>query len=374
MSARGGTGIDALVVGIGFAGASVARVLADAGWRVHLIDRRDHIGGNAYDALDEHGVLVHRYGPHIFHTNADRILAFLTRFTAWRRYEHRVLAKVAGQLLPFPINRLTINRLLGLELDEQGVAAHLARVREPRERIVTSEDVVLASVGRALGDAFYRGYTRKQWGVDLAKLSASVVARVAARTSDDDRYFTDKHQCMPADGYTALFRRMLDHPRISYATGVDFAEVRGALRWRELVYTGRIDAYFGYCYGRLPYRSVEFRHEHLPGIAQFQPVGTVNYPNDFAFTRITEFKHLTGQVHRGTSIVREFPSADGEPFYPIPAPDNDALFRKYAVRAAACKHVTFVGRLAQYRYYNMDQSVGAALSAAVKLCRALAAA
>ncbi|HUH94250.1 MAG TPA: UDP-galactopyranose mutase [Casimicrobiaceae bacterium] len=376
MSADAGRGrpeIDALVVGIGFAGATVARVLADAGWRVHMVDRRKHIGGNAYDALDEHGVLVHRYGPHVFHTNADRILAFLTRFTAWRHYEHRVLAKVDGQLLPFPINRTTINRLLGLDLDEGGVAAYLARVREPRARIVTSEDVVLTSVGRTLGDAFYRGYTRKHWGMDLSQLSASVVARVAARINDDDRYFTDKHQRMPAEGYTALFRRMLDHPRISYATEVDFADVRSSLRWRELVYTGPVDAYFDYCYGRLPYRSIDFRHEHLPGVAQFQPVGTVNYPNDFAFTRITEFKHLTGQVHCATSIVREFPSAEGEPFYPIPTPENDALFRRYAARAAASRHVTFVGRLAQYRYYNMDQVVAAALAAAAKLCRSLAA-
>ena len=364
--------LDVLVVGMGFAGLTAARVLADAGFRVHLVDRRNHVGGNAFDTTDAHGILIHPYGPHIFHTNADRIIEFLSQFTGWRHYEHRVLAKVDDQMLPLPINRTTINRLYGLDLDEQGVRDFLARVREPRDRLVTSEDVVLASVGSDLCAKFFRGYTRKQWGLDLSELSAAVVARIPVRTNDDDRYFSDKYQFMPDQGYTAMFRHMLDHRLITYQTGVDFAEIRNEVSYRWLLYTGRIDTYFDYCYGRLPYRSLEFQHEHLSTVDWFQPVGTVNYPNDFEFTRITEFKHLTGQSHPGTSIVREFPRPDGEPFYPVPRPENEALFKKYEARAAVCERVTFVGRLAQYRYYNMDQVVGAALAVTSRLMPLLA--
>jgi UDP-galactopyranose mutase len=364
--------IDVLVAGMGFAGSTCARVLADAGLRVHLVDRRPHIGGNAFDTTDAEGVVIHPYGPHIFHTNADRIVDFLSRFTAWRPYEHRVLARIGDQLLPVPVNRTTINRLYGLDLDPQGIADFLERVRVPCARQLSSEDVVLARLGSDLAEKFFRGYTRKQWGLELSELAASVVGRIPVRTDDDDRYFSDIHQCMPADGYAAMFRRMLDHPLITYGTGVDFVDVRGALEYRWLVYTGRIDAYFDECYGALPYRSLEFRHEHRPGVARFQPVGTINYPNDHEFTRITEFKHLTGQAHPGTSIVYEFPRDEGEPFYPVPRPQNEALYKKYEARAAACANVTFVGRLAQYRYYNMDQVVGAALAAAGRLIPQLA--
>jgi UDP-galactopyranose mutase len=365
------TSVDVLVVGMGFAGATSARVLADGGHRVHLIDRRPHVGGNAYDTPDAHGVIVHPYGPHIFHTNSDRILAFLSRFTVWRPYAHRVRAKIGEQLLPIPINRTTINRLYGLALDEQGVAAHFERVREPRDPVRTSEDLVLASVGPDLCDKFYRGYTRKHWGLELSELPAGVAARIPVRTSEDDRYFNDRHQCMPADGYAAMFRRMLDHPRISFATATEFAVVRNALHYRHLVYTGAIDAYFDFRCGALPYRSVDFRHEHLPGVERFQDVATINYPNDHAYTRITEFKHLTWQAHPGTSIVREYPRAEGEPFYPIPGPGNERLFKRYQEAAEALPDVTFVGRLAQYRYYDMDQVVGAALVAAERVAAKL---
>jgi len=356
-----------LVIGAGFAGSVVARELADAGRRVHVIDKRPHIAGNAYDEYDAHGVLIHNYGPHIFHTNSERIFEYLSRFTAWHPYEHRVRAVLDGKTYPFPINRDTLNQLYGLNLDEAGAAVFLERVREPRDPVLTSEDVVLNSVGRDLYEKFFLNYTRKQWGLEPSQLKAGVAARIPVRTNTDDRYFTDTFQVMPKDGYTKMFEAMLDHPNIRVELGVDFEDVRDSLRPAHLVYTGPIDAYFRYCYGRLPYRSLRFEHAHLPGVQRFQEVGTVNYPNDFGYTRITEFKHMTGQQHSGTSIVREYPQAEGDPYYPIPRAENEALFQRYEALAAREKNVTFVGRLAQYKYYNMDQVVGAALAAAKQI-------
>lgn len=352
---------DYLIVGAGFAGSVCAEQLAAAGHRMLLIDKRPHIGGNAHDCRDEHGVLIHPYGPHIFHTNAKRIFEYLSRFTDWRFYEHRVLAQVEGQLYPIPINRTTINRLYDLDLDEAGIATFIEQAREPRDPIRTSEDVVLNSVGRDLCEKFFRGYTAKQWGMDLSELSAGVAARIPTRTNDDDRYFGDSFQFMPAQGYTALFERMLAHPNIETRLSTDFEDIKGQVEWRHLIYTGPIDAFYGYRFGKLPYRSLRFEHEHLPE-DRHQPVGTVNYPLTEAFTRITEFQHLTGERASGTSIVREYPCAEGDPFYPIPRPDNEALFKRYEELAKAEADVTFVGRLAQYRYYNMDQVVGAALA------------
>ncbi|MCO6441662.1 MAG: UDP-galactopyranose mutase [Nitrococcus mobilis] len=356
-----------LIVGAGYAGSVVARELADAGRRVLVIDRRPHIAGNAYDEHDDHGVLVHRYGPHIFHTNGERIFKYLSRFTEWRAYEHRVRSVVDGVRYPFPINRDTLNRLYGLELDEQGAAAFFERVREPREPVRSSEDVVLSSVGRDLYEKFFLNYTRKQWGLEPSQLKAGVAARIPVRTNTDDRYFTDTFQAMPKHGYTKMFEALLDHPNITVELGVDFSAIRGRMKARHIVYTGPIDAYFGYCYGRLPYRSLRFEHEHLPGVGQFQETGTVNYPNEHDYTRITEFKHLTGQQHSGTSIVREYPQAEGDPYYPVPRTENEALFKRYQALAEQEPDVTFVGRLAQYRYYNMDQVVGAALASAKRL-------
>ena len=356
--------VDVLVVGAGFSGSVVAEQLAGQGWDVLVIDKRDHIGGNAHDRLDEHGVLIHPYGPHIFHTNSARIFDYLSRFTEWRPYEHRVLAKAGEQLVPIPINIDTVNRLYGLDLDEGTIEAFFDEVREPRHPIRTSEDVVINAVGRDLYETFFRGYTRKQWGLDPSELSASVAARIPTRTNRDDRYFTDTFQAIPRDGYTALFSKLLDQPGIRVELGVDFFEMRDRVRATHIVYTGPVDAYYAQCYGPLPYRSLRFEHEHLADTAQYQSVGTVNYPNDFDYTRITEFKHVTGQQHAGTSIVREFSQAEGEPYYPVPRPENEALFKRYEALAREERDVTFVGRLAQYRYYNMDQCVGAALKAA----------
>ena len=357
-------GVDYLVVGAGFAGAVCAERLAGAGKTVLVVDRRPHIGGNAHDELDAHGILVHPYGPHIFHTNAKRVFEYLSRFTDWRFYEHRVLAEVDGGLVPIPINRTTLNTLYGLDLDEAGAKRFFEQVREPRDPVRTSEDVVLNSVGRDLCDKFFRGYTAKQWGLDLSELSAGVAARIPTRTDDDDRYFADSFQFMPAQGYNRMFAAMLDYPNIEVRTGTDLAAVRDSVEYGHMVYTGPIDAFYDYRFGKLPYRSLEFRHEHLPDTAQVQPVGTVNFPQTQEFTRITEFKHLTGQQAAGTSVVREYPRAEGDPYYPVPRPENEDLFRRYRALADAEPRVTFVGRLAQYRYYNMDQVVAAALAAA----------
>ena len=356
--------IDVLVVGAGFAGSVVAERMAAAGRKVVVMDRREHIGGNAFDEPDSRGILIHRYGPHIFHTNSKEVFDYLSRFTGWRPYEHRVLAHVEGQLLPIPINLDTVNRLYGLSLDEEGLKAYFEKVRDPRDEIKTSEDVIVNTVGWDLYRKFYQGYTRKQWGLDPSELFASVASRVPVRTKRDDRYFTDTYQAMPSEGYTKMFARMLESPKITLALGEDFRETREKAKARHIVYTGPVDEYFDCCYGKLPYRSLTFEHEQRMGVERYQPVGTVNYPNDHAYTRITEFKHLTGQIHPDTAIVREYPKASGDPYYPIPRPENDLLYKKYLELSEKETGVSFVGRLAQYRYYNMDQVVGAALSAA----------
>lgn len=352
---------DALVVGAGFAGSVLAeRLAAGSGKRVLVIDKRPHVAGNAFDHADTAGIMVHRYGPHIFHTNSDEVFAYLSRFTRWRPYEHRVLASVRDKLLPIPINRTTLNGLYGLDLaDDEQAAAFLAARAEPRE-IRTSEDVVIAAVGRELYETFFQGYTRKQWGLDPSQLDKAVTARVPTRTNTDDRYFLDKHQAMPADGFTAMFEAMLDHPNITVETGVDFADCD--VTHDHLVYTGPVDEYFGHRFGPLPYRSLEFRHE-THDVEQYQPVAVVNYPApDVPYTRITEYKHLTGQRSTRTSISYEFPQAAGDPYYPIPRAENQTLYRRYEALADALPNISFVGRLATYRYYNMDQVVGQALA------------
>jgi UDP-galactopyranose mutase len=356
--------VDVLVVGAGFAGCVIAERFAAAGHSVLVVERRGHIGGNAYDVEDAGGVLLHRYGPHIFHTNAPHVVEYLSKFTEWIPYEHRVLSFVEGRLYPVPINRTTINSLYGLNLDEAGVSAYLEKVREKRDLIRNSEDIVLNSVGRDLCDRFFRNYTRKQWGLDLSHLSPAVAGRIPVRTNDDDRYFGDSFQNMPRDGYSAMFRRMLANPLIAVELDTDFRQIRQRIQARVTFFSGPIDEYYDYCFGPLPYRSLRFEHEHLAETTQYQPVGTVNYPNDFEFTRITEFKHLTGQKHPGTSVVREYPQIEGDPYYPILTEQNQALYRKYRARADSELNVHFIGRLAEYRYYNMDQVVAASLKLA----------
>ncbi|HYC39596.1 MAG TPA: UDP-galactopyranose mutase [Chitinophagaceae bacterium] len=353
---------DFLIVGAGFAGSVLAERLAgQAGKKVLLIDKRNHIGGNAYDYFNSDGILVHRYGPHIFHTNSAEIFDYLSHFTKWRQYEHKVLASVDGMLVPIPINQNTINKLYGLNLSSQEVDAFLASRAESKTRIATSEDVVVSKVGRELYEKFFRGYTRKQWGLDPSELDASVTARIPTRSNRDDRYFTDTYQAMPLHGYTKMFERMLAHPNIKIMLNTDYKEIEGLVPYKEMIYTGPIDYYFDYCYGKLPYRSLEFRFETIEQEA-FQATGTVNYPNEHPYTRITEFKYLTGQKHPKTSIVYEYPRSEGDPYYPVPRPENAELYRKYQQLAAELPHVHFVGRLATYKYYNMDQVVAQALT------------
>jgi len=353
---------DFLVVCAGFAGSVIAERLAtQAGKKVLIVDKRPHIGGNTYDYYDEAGILVHKYGPHIFHTNSREIFDYLSQFTEWRPYEHRVLASVDGRLVPLPINLDTINQLYGLQLSSAGVEAFLAEQAEKKDKILTSEDAVVSKVGRELYLKFFRNYTKKQWDLDPSELDAAVAARIPTRCNRDDRYFTDTYQAMPLHGYTRLFERMLSHPNIKIMLNADYKELEKEIAFREMIYTGPIDYFFDYCYGKLPYRSIEFKFETIEKPV-FQPTGTVNYPNEHAYTRITEFKYLTGQLHPKTSVVYEYPKAEGDPYYPIPRPENTELYKRYHLLTSSLKNIHFTGRLATYKYYNMDQVVAQSLT------------
>ncbi|MEP6726105.1 MAG: UDP-galactopyranose mutase [Bacteroidota bacterium] len=358
---------DYLIVGAGFAGAVMAERLAvQGGKKVLIMDKRPHIGGNTYDYFNDAGILVHKYGPHIFHTNSREIFDYLGQFTAWRPYEHRVLASVDGQLVPLPINQDTINHLYGLHLSSSQVESFLAEQAEKKDRIITSEDAVVSKVGRQLYDKFFKNYTKKQWDLDPSELDAAVAARIPTRYNRDDRYFTDTYQAMPLHGYTRMFEKMLAHPKISVLLNTDYKDVEKMIPYKEMIYTGPVDYYFDCCYGKLPYRSIEFAFDTIDKV-QFQPTGTVNYPNEQAYTRITEFKWLTGQQHAKTSVVYEYPKADGDPYYPIPRPENTELYKRYQLLTQALPHVHFTGRLATYKYYNMDQVVGQSLTLFKKL-------
>jgi UDP-galactopyranose mutase len=355
-------------VGAGLAGCTIAeRCASEFGANVLLIDRRPHLAGNCHDPVGPDGLRYHQYGPHIFHTNAAHVVDYLSAFTTWRPYEHRVLANVEGRLVPIPINLTTINALYELDLDEAGVATFLERAAEPRAAIRTSEDVIVSRIGRELYERFFQGYTRKHWGRDPAQLDASVCGRIPTRTNADDRYFSDSFQLMPADGYTAMVERMTSHPRIERVLGVDYQEIADRARFRHVVFTGPIDAYFDYRFGKLPYRSLRFEFT-THDVEWTQPVACINEPSeDVPYLRTTEYKYLTGQQHAKTITSREYPCSDGEPYYPVPAPESREQYRKYALLAQRTRGVTFVGRLAEYRYYNMDQAIASALRTAEEL-------
>lgn len=352
---------DYLIVGAGFAGSVLAERLSSAGKCILLIDKRSHIAGNAYDYLNEQGILVHKYGPHIFHTNSRDVFQYLSKFTDWREYEHRVMVSTHGKLVPFPINLNTINQLYDLNLTAEEMSTFLDSRAEAVNTINTSEDIIVSKVGRELYELFFRGYTRKQWGLDPSQLDATVAGRIPVRINTDDRYFTDEFQVMPKEGYTRMFERMLANPLIEVRLDTDFFDVQSSLSYKDIIYTGPIDSYFSYKLGKLPYRSLEFDFKTL-NTEIYQSTGTINFPNDHDYTRVTEFKHLTGQEHTQTTVCYEYPKAEGDPYYPIPRPENADLYAKYKELADATPNVFFAGRLGTYKYYNMDQVVAQALA------------
>lgn len=352
---------DFLIVGCGFAGSVLAERLAEEGKKVLIVEKRNHIAGNAYDFYNEAAHLVHQYGPHIFHTNSAEVFQYLSRFTFWRPYEHRVLASVDGQQVPIPINLTTINKLYGKSLDSDGVKNFLESKAEKRNPVRTSEDVVINTVGKELYEKFFKGYTIKQWDLDPSQLDASVTSRVPTRTNADDRYFTDTFQAMPALGYTEMFKNMLSHKNISIMLKTDYRDIIDIIPYKKLIFTGPIDSYFDFCFGKLPYRSINFDFQTLP-VEQYQKTGTINYPGSNLYTRITEFKHLTGQKTPDTTIVFEYPTADGDPYYPIPRKENQELYNRYKKLAEETPDVYFTGRLGTYKYYNMDQVVAQSLA------------
>ncbi len=350
-----------LVVGAGFSGTVIAeRIATQLDKRVLLVEKRDHIGGNAYDYYDEHGILVHKYGPHIFHTNYYEVWRYLSQFTEWNGYVHRVLAYVDGKKVPIPINRVTVNTLLGKNLSETQVKEYFDSVKVQVNAVRNARDVVVSQVGEYFYEKFYKNYTYKQWGVYPEELRPEVTRRIPVRFNDDDRYFSDKYQGLPKNGYTELFKRMLKHKNIELLLNTDYKEVVEDISFDKMIYTGPIDYFFDYQFGKLPYRSLSFQFE-THDIEYFQEVAVVNYPNDFEFTRITEFKHMTLQRHPKTTIAKEYPLVDGEPYYPMPAEDALEVYKKYQKKAEKLDSVYFIGRLAEYRYYNMDQVVKRAL-------------
>ena len=356
---------DYLIVGAGFSGCVLAeRLASQCGKTCLIVERRNHIGGNAYDFHDKAGVLLHCYGPHYFRTNSDRIKAYLSQFTEWQAVEYKILSWTQNRFWQFPINLNTFEQLLGRPSTTEEMEATLAQWRVPIENPHNSEEVIISQVGVQLYEMFFKNYTRKQWRRDPKDLDASVCGRIPIRTNRDDRYLSEKFQALPKNGYTRMFERLVSHPNIKVVLQTDYREAMHQVQYRHLIYTGAIDEFFDYCYGPLPYRSLRFEPETMEK-EFFQPVMQVNYPNDYEFTRIVEIKHATGQKLPATTIVREYPEdyhRGREAYYPIPAPDAQALYQRYAACSAVEKNVSFVGRLATYRYYNMDQVVGMALT------------
>lgn len=381
---------DVWVAGAGYAGAVAARALAEKGKKILVLERRDHIGGNAYDCLDEAGVLIHKYGPHIFHTNDKKAFEFLSRFTQWRRYQHRVIANLprdnpeavpAGKktdgrfFFPVPFNLDSLKNAFGeaegKRLGQKLLDAYPAHGQVTILELRQNPDPEISAIADYVYEHVFVHYTMKQWGQTPEEIDPATTARVPVRLSRDDRYFQDAYQGMPAQGYTKMFERMLDHPNIEVRLNTD---ARPALKEFQgpIIYTGQVDELFDYQYGPLPYRTLDFQFETLPQDV-FQSHGTVNYTVDQDYTRITEFKHLTGQKLPGvTTIVKEYSrpytGAEGEtPYYAIINPENNALYAKYKAEADKKPQIHLLGRLAEYKYYNMDAIAARALELAERL-------
>jgi len=349
-----------LIVGCGLSGACCARLLAEQGKRVFIVDKRNHIGGNVYDSYNEYGILIHNYGPHIFHTTHKDVWDFLSRFTKWRHYQHRVLAHVNGKFVPMPINLDTINMLYGTSYTAFNVNDFYHTVKENCAEVNNAEDMVVTKIGRELYELFFKEYTIKQWDLSPAVLAKEVTARIPIRYNRDDRYFTDRYQGIPEHGYTKMVEKMLGHKNISILLNTDYKDIKDEIRYENMIYSGPVDYYFDYKHGKLPYRSLKLEFETYD-MERYQTVGTQNYPNDYDFTRITEFKFLTGQQCAKTTVAIEYPAAEGEPYYPIPQEGNQQLYARYKKDAAELPTVHFIGRLGQYKYANMDVAVKDAL-------------
>jgi UDP-galactopyranose mutase len=356
---------DVLVAGAGLAGSTAARLLAEQNKTVLVVERLQHIAGHCFDFKNEYGITIHKYGPHIFHTNMDRVWKFVGRFSRFRPYEHRVLSSVENMLLPFPINRDTISRLFGVELNGNSVKAFLqqeikkARFSHPPKNF---RDQVVSQVGERLYETFYKNYTIKQWQKNPKELSAEIATRIPVRSNSDDRYFSDTFQGIPLPGYASLVEAMLSHPNISLKLNTDFFAIEPHIKRNITIFTGELDAYFKHKYGHLEYRSLDLKTETLHR-ERFQPVAVVNYPNDNAWTRITEFKHFSAEDSPYTTICYEYPKANGDPYYVVVNPENNRKREKYMADADNLEKngsCFFIGRLAEYKYYNMDQVIAEA--------------
>ncbi|HKM00292.1 MAG TPA: UDP-galactopyranose mutase [Mobilitalea sp.] len=356
-----------VVVGAGLAGLTMAERIANVlGEKVLVIEKRNHIGGNVYDSYNDDGLLIHNYGPHIFHTNDREVYQYLSGFTKWNDFWHRVLTYVDGNLVPMPITVETINKLYNLNLNCFEVEKFLEEQAEHIDDITTSKEVALSKVGKDIYEKIFETYTRKQWGIDPSELDTSVISRIPIRLNRDTRYFSDKYQGMPMHGYTKMCEKMAANKNIKLLLNTDYKEVLKEISYETLIYTGAADEFYDYRYGKLSYRSINFVFE-THDRETFQEAPVVNYPNDYDYTRITEFKQLSGQEHKKTTICKEFPCAEGEPYYPFPTKECKAQYALYEKDMLKEKNILFIGRLAQYRYYNMDGVVRSALDAFDKL-------
>lgn len=353
---------DFLIVGAGLAGCTLAeRIASQLGKKILLVDIRNHIGGNAYDYYNEEGILIQRYGPHIFHTNSKKVWDYLCQFTKWNKYVHRVLSVVNGKEVPFPINIKTMECLYGRRFTSQELKTFFDENRISLSEVKNAKDVVISQIGEKLYELFFKNYTKKQWGVYPEDLEAEVTKRIPVKFNRDTSYFSDKYQGIPLHGFSKMFEKMLDNKNIHMLLKTDYKEIANSVRFDNLIFTGPIDYFFDYKHGKLPYRSLDFSFETL-NIKKFQKVGVVNYPNDFDYTRITEFKHFYSQRHHKTTICREYPKSEGDPYYPIPKAEFQEIYQKYKTEADKLKNIYFIGRLAEYKYLNMDQVVENALN------------
>ncbi len=350
---------DYLIIGAGFAGAVAAEILASQyKKKILIVEKRSHIGGNAYDEYDEYGILIHKYGPHIFHTNSKNVFQYLSKFAEWRFYEHKVLAKLNGKLYHIPINRTTINKLYRKNFTtDKEVARFYDLVREKRNPILNSEDIIVNKIGIDLFEKFFKFYTIKQWNLEPKELSSLVAGRIPVRTNEDDRYFTDKYQFMPKEGYTKMFKHMLKHKNIKIKLNTDYKGIVNKIKFDKIIYTGPIDYFFDYKFGKLPYRSLRFEWKNYKK-EKYQDAAVVNFVESKPkYTRMTEYKYLTGQQNNSTTISKEYSKQKGEPYYPVPTKENRMKYLQYKKETEKLKNVYFVGRLAEYKYYNMDQIV-----------------